>query len=241
MITLLNKKILIAGASSGIGKSTAIILDELGASLILTSRNSCQLEETLSILKGDSHRSFVCDYTKESDRKTLIGQIPQLDGFVYSIGVHSLLPIKFIDESEIERNFNPGFNAAVLFMSLLLKNKKFNTHSSIVFVSSVLAKYSKTGCSMYSATKAALDAYVRTLAIEIAAKKIRANIVSPGFIHGEMLDKTIEIAGNEYVKTLEAFHPLGFGYPKDVAHSISFLLSDKASWITGTVLQMGVV
>jgi len=242
MTTFKNKTILISGASSEIGRATAAVLSQQGATLILTGRNEQTLSELYENLKVDYHQIIQADICLETGRKNITDNVSRIDGFVFSVGAHSLLPAQFITQKEINENLIPGFEALVLLIAGLLKEKRFSREgASMVFVSSVLANYARAGCSMYSATKAAMEAYARTLATELASKKIRVNMVAPGFLKGSMLDKSAEMAGLDSMKIIEQFHPLGFGYPSDVAKSISFLLSDDAKWITGTTLKMGVL
>jgi NAD(P)-dependent dehydrogenase (short-subunit alcohol dehydrogenase family) len=242
MTTFKDKTILLAGASSEIGRATASVLSQQGATLILTGRNEQTLSELNESLHMGNHQTIQADIVHEADRKNITNKISLIDGFVFSVGAHSLLPAQFITKKDISENLTPGFEALVLLVAGLLKEKKFSREgAAMVFVSSVLANYARVGCSMYSATKAAMEAYARTLALELAPKQIRVNMVAPGFIRGSMLDKSSEIAGSDSIKMIEQLHPLGFGYPSDVAKSISFLLSDDAKWITGTTLKMGVL
>ncbi len=242
MISLKDKTVLVAGATSGIGKATAIVLSNLEANIILLARNEQTLRDVKNILPKGEHKIISADITNEDHRQMIVEGIPQLDGFVFSVGVHSLVPAQFIDAKEISNNMLPGFESLVLLVAKMIKQKKFSSEgASMVFVSSVLAQYARAGCSMYSATKAALEAYAKTIAIELAPKKIRVNTVAPGFVRSEMLDKSTELAGKETMKTIENLHPLGFGYPSDVAKSIAFLISDESKWITGSTLKMGVI
>jgi len=242
--TLTDKTILVTGASSGLGKQTAITASRLGARIVITGRNTEKLDETFQTLDpgyvSDGHLQIMADLTVQSDIDTLADQLPLLNGVVFSVGISDLLPAKFITKTDLAKNFSICFDSAVLLIAALQKKKKLQSqHCSIVFISSISTRYPFVGGAMYISTKAALEAYARVLMLELLPRGIRVNCIAPGFVKGPMLDQIQEKISKETVAKIEERQPLGLGDPEDVANTIAFYLSDASKWITGTNLILG--
>lgn len=236
---LKDKAIFITGASSGIGKQIAQSVAEAGGKVIITGRNENRLQETYKLLKGDGHQFLYADLTVEEDIRKLINALPQLDGIVHSAGVTSHFPAKFIGTKQIDETFNINLYAPVLLMKLILSKKLLKDSASVVFLSSVAAKYPYFGGSLYTASKLALEGYCKTLALELSVKKIRTNCLAPAMVKTSMLEKTEETISKETLDKFQSVHPLGFGKPEDVANAAVFLLSDASRWITGQNIILG--
>lgn len=237
---LTGKTILVTGASSGLGKQCAITASEQGASVIITGRHEERLQDTLGKLSGTGHKMFIADLTVQNDISTLVDQLPELNGVVYSTGISDLAPARFIKSEDISRTFNISYNASVLLTSQLLAKKKLVKNScSLVFISTISTKYPFVGGTMYISAKAALESYARVLALELAPKGIRSNSLSPAFVKTPMLDDTAEKYSDEAVRKIEAQQLLGLGEPEDVANVVAFFLSDAARWITASNLILG--
>ncbi len=240
--SLENKRILITGASSGIGRQTAIEASSLGAKLIITGRNKERLQETLSLCKKGNHKAIIADLEKQDQIKEFIYQVDtKLDGIVHSAGAVNFLPAKFINENNIYEMMDINYKSAVLLNSFLLRKKRFNEKASMVFISSIASAFPVYGGGLYAVSKAALEAYSRTLAIEIAKKKMRSNCLLPTFVETKLLDNTKETVSANSIERLKQLLPLGIGYPIDVANTCIFLLSDESRWITGQNIKMGVI
>jgi NAD(P)-dependent dehydrogenase (short-subunit alcohol dehydrogenase family) len=237
MIELKNKTILVTGASSGIGRATAQLCDSLGANLIITGRNSDELNKTKSLLKNKCD-SFVADLSSEEEINQLISKLSNIDGFVHCAGMINPLPVKFLKSKHIDELFKINFSSAVLLSSGLLAAKKINENASVVFISSVSAEHPYTGGALYTASKSALEAFARGLALETSSKKIRVNTVAPALVRTKILEQSEQIYSKEEIEEIESRYPLGIGEPIDVANAIAFLLSNSSKWITGTIIHM---
>lgn len=236
---LTGKSILVTGASSGLGKHTAISLSEREAKVFITGRNPDRLQETLNLLKGEGHTSFPADLTDEKQIEEMAKEIFPLDGVVHFAGITSHMPARLIGIKQITEVFGVNFLAPVLLTRHLISKRKINKNASIIFISSIATKLPYFGGGIYISSKTALEGYARTLALELAPDRIRVNVISPAVIHTAMLDKTAETISDEGLEKLRAVHPLGFGSPDDVAGMASFLLSDRSRWITGENIRMG--
>lgn len=237
---LSGKTILITGASSGLGRQTAITASEFGASVVITGRDASRLDQTFHSLKGEGHLQFLADLTVQSDIDKLVAQLPVLNGVVHSTGISDLAPARFITAETISKTFRISFDASVLLTAGLLGKKKLVKNScSIVFISSISTRYPFVGGAMYISAKAALEAYARVLALELAPKGIRVNCVAPAFVRTPMLDETAANYSQEAVNMIEARQILGLGDPEDVANSIIYYLADASKWVSGTSLVLG--
>ena len=236
--SLEGKTILITGASSGIGKATAIECSKMGANVIITARNEAKLIQVMTELEGEGHQMFLCDLSKETDIDKMVAELPDVQGVINNAGYTKILPVQFINTDELNSIFQVNTVAPMLLLQKLLKKKKIKKGASIVFTSSLAGLGCCTvGNSMYSATKGAISAFIRCVALELAPKKIRVNAVCPAMVDTGILDSgTIT---KEQLSTELNNYPLGrFGNPSDIALAMVYLLSDASSWITGDNLVL---
>jgi len=234
--SLQGKTILITGASSGIGKETAIIAAGMGAKTLISGRNEPRLRATLDELEGVGHSLQIADLTIQNEVDTLVREMPLLDGVVLSSGITKTLPFKFISINELDQVMQVNFSAPVLLLSKLLKSKKLNKGCSIVFISSIGGNFiGAKGNGMYSASKGAINAIQRVLTVELAPQKIRVNNVSPGMVRTEMWASSTTFTAEQIEEDAKKY-PLGYGEPSDVANGIVYLLSDASKWVTGISL-----
>lgn len=237
---LSGKTILVTGASSGLGRQTAITASEFGAKVVITGRDKKRLDETYHSLKGEGHLQFLADLTVQYELDQLVAALPVLNGVVHSTGISDLSPARYITAETIAKTFRISFDASVLLTAGLLGKKKMaKGNCSIVFISSISTRYPFVGGAMYISAKAALEAYARVLALELAPKKIRVNCVAPAFVRTPMLDETAANYSQEAVNMIEARQILGLGDPEDVANSIVYYLSDASKWVSATSLVLG--
>lgn len=233
------KRILITGASSGIGRSCALKLSEEGAELILVGRD----QSTLAIA-GVEHRvrGFTADLSSESAVKETLGRIKKdvgpVDGLVLAAGLHVFRPLLMESYGDLARLFSVNVQGSLGVLALMLRNRLLARSSSVVFFSSAASSKGSPGAVAYAASKGALEASTRSLALELASQKIRVNAVAPGVVTTPMSEEMLGKLTTEQVDMLRARHPLGFGKPEDVAGAVMFLLSEEARWITGVVLPV---
>ncbi len=231
--SLEGKTILITGASSGIGRATAVVCSELGARVIVTGRNEYRLAETYGMLAGEGHQQVICDLLNQEQIEDLVSLLPEIHGFASNAGTTIISPIQFIKESNFSKLLQVNTISPILLVQKLLKKKLLKKGSSVVFTSSMAALGKVTsGNSMYSASKGAISAFMQNAALELSTKGIRVNAVCPGMtdtplIHGENFTQ-------EQLDEDASKYPLGYGQPEDIACGIAYLLSDAAKWVTGT-------
>lgn len=233
------KRILITGASSGIGKEVAVLAAEFGAELIITGRNIDRLKQTFSLLKPDNHKVIVADLTNKEDIERLVVQTGKIDGLVHSAGIAAYMPVQFIGENNVDEMLKINYIAPVLLTAKIMRKKNINNGGSIVFLSSIITRFPVFGAALYASSKSALEGFAKTLAVEVGPKKIRSNCLSPTFVETSMLDGARQIVNNEGIDQYKKYLPLGFGTPVNVANSVVYLLSDHSSWITGENIKLG--
>jgi len=238
--SLLGKTILITGASSGIGATTAIECSKMGASVIITGRDDVRLEETYQALIPNEmgHMKIAADLTKEEDLENLVQSLPLLDGCVNNAGIVGLVPTPFLSMEKIAKMQQINLNVPMLLTKLLVKKKKLKNPSSIVFTSSVAGVFRVSmGNAIYATTKCGIDAFMRTAALELAAKGIRCNSVNPAMVETRILNRG-QLTPEQYELDRQRYPLKRYGKPEDVAWGIIYLLSDASSWVTGTALKL---
>lgn len=235
--SLAGKTILVTGASSGIGRAIAIACAQLGANVVLTGRNVSRLEETLSMMCDVSKHCIIpADLTIAEQRSALAGQVPVLDGVVHCAGIGSRVLCKMLEEQDVSRVMQANFEAPVLLQAELLREKKIAKEASIVFIASAAATMPSVGNAIYSASKAAIIAYAKCLAQELANRKIRVNCISPAMV---WTDLALVGATEEQLREAEQNYPLKrYAQPEDIAGLAIYLLSDSSNWVTGSNYEM---
>lgn len=230
---LTNKTILITGASSGIGRATAVECAKLGAKCIITARNSARLQETYRLLDGENHCIVEADLTNAEERDLLIQKLPVIDGFVNNAGISITKLISFVNQGDLDSVFATNTFAPFLLTKGLLKKKKISKGGSVVIMSSLAAMKESYGNAVYGMTKAAIMSFAKYCALEVGNKLIRVNSIHPGMVCTEMLDGLV--FSNEEIEAERKKYPLQrFGKPEEIAWMIVYLLSDASNWVTGS-------
>ncbi len=230
------KAILITGAASGIGRATALLCAQMGAQVTITDLNEEALRDTFNSLAGEGHTMVVANLTSDEDLTRLVDGLPKLDGVVCNAGIIKTLLVQFAEKADIERIFDINTVAPMYLTKLLLENKRLKKEASIVFTSSMGGVYNgAVGNGLYGASKAALNGFVKSLALEVASRGIRVNTVNPGITETNIYNNTSITP--EHLEQEKAHYPLRrFGKPEEIANAIVFLLSDASKWMTGSSL-----
>lgn len=230
--SLEGKTILVTGASSGIGRTTAIECSKMGAICVITGRSEERLNETLSHLIGDGHVCIAADISTQEGIDKLISEIPMLDGVVNNAGISTSKPISFYKQSDIERIFQTNAFAPMLVIKSILKKKKINSGGSIVFTSSTAAFMSSFGNGIYGSSKAAVMSYMHYCAKELAEKGIRANAIHPAMIDTPLIHDAA-FSEADMQADMQRYPLKRYGRPEEVAYMMIYLLSDASAWVTG--------
>ena len=241
IFNLKNKNIIVTGASSGIGWQCAITFSQLGANVILISRNKERLKETYNKLEKGNHLIISLDITEydklEEIINTAVEKIGKISGLVHSAGVEMTMPLRSMQSSYYEKMFSVNVIAGFELAKIISKKKYIDKYgASFVFISSVMGILGQPGKVAYCASKGALISGAKAMALELASKNIRVNCILPGVVETEMSSRMFQGLSEESKKEIINVHPLGLGKPEDIAKACAFLLSDAARWITGTNL-----
>jgi NAD(P)-dependent dehydrogenase (short-subunit alcohol dehydrogenase family) len=228
------KRILVTGASSGLGRAIAIGCSQRGATIVATGRDELRLSETMGALCGIGHISICADLNKAEDRDQVTLLAGSIHGLVHAAGIAALAPVRQASAAHIEAQMGTNFVSPMLLTQNLLQRNAIQAGGAILFISSIAAHVGVRGVGAYSATKAALEAAARCLSMEVAKKNIRVNCLAPGEVRTPLFDASMNTTGN-LAGTL-ASYPLGLGLPEDVANAAIFFLSPASRWVTGTTL-----
>lgn len=235
--SLEGKTILVTGASSGIGRCTAIECSKMGARLVITGRNNDRLKETFDQLQGEGHISIVADMTCYEDIERIVNDVPALDGLSNNAGITKVVMVKHLRGTDLNNILNTNTISPIFLTQLLVRKKKLNKNASIVFTSSLSGNYCvHYGESMYAASKGAISGFAKGAALDLSSSRIRVNCVCPGIVRTNIFNGVLT---EEELEAKQQYFPLKrFGEPSDVAYAIIYFLSDASCWVTGAELKI---
>lgn len=234
--TLEHKTIIVTGASSGIGKATAIECSRMGATVVVTGRNEERLNQTLAELEGDGHLAIVADLSTEEGINVLVDQCPQIDGLVNNAGSTIMVPTQFISREKLMQVLEVNTVAPIMLTQQLLKKKKLGKGASVVITDSISGvKIASPGNVLYSTSKSAINGFVKNAALDLASKNIRVNAVCPGMIDTHILDNG-SVTAEDVEADMKKYPLRRYGKPEEVAYAIIYFLSDASGFTTGANL-----
>ena len=229
-----NKTVAIVGAGGGLGTACVRLCRASGARIVPCGRNA----ERLLPLAEAGLEPAVVDMQLPEAFETWATALPMLDGLVFASGIALSRPFSMTDASHWEQIMQVNVTGPMLASRAVLRAKRLNRGGSVVFIGSIAALRGAVGYTAYSASKGALLAGTRGLALELAPKGFRANVLSPGLIATpmviELARQQTQVEANRY----NARYPLGPGTPEDVAQAVRFLVSDASRWMTGQNLVL---
>jgi 3-oxoacyl-[acyl-carrier protein] reductase len=241
---LKGKVAVVTGASKGIGAEIARQLAAEGAAVVVNFASSKEdANRVVADIVGKGGRAVAVDanMSKEADIKKLFAEAREkfgrLDILVNNAGVYEFAPLENVTPELFHKMFD--LNVLGLLLASREALKYFGKEGgSIINISSVAARSAPPSTSVYSATKAAVDAITRSLSQELGPRRVRVNSVNPGMVETEGLHAT-GIAASDFRKQLESQTPLGrIGQPRDIAPAVAFLASDESSWLTGETIYV---
>ena len=233
--SLAGKKILVTGASSGIGKAIAIECSKMGGEMCVTARNEERLTATMEALDGprELHNMILADLTNQEELENLVAQMDNIDGLVLCSGMGMTFPVQFCTRDKFDKIFDVNLFAPIELLRLLYKKKKLKKSASVVVIASIGGPRRITpGNAVYGASKVALNAVMKYSAREFSARMIRVNSILPGMVETPLIRRGT-ITEEQYQKDMETYPLKRYGKPEDIAYAAIYLLSNASDWVTG--------
>ena len=242
LLNVKDRRYLVTGAASGIGRATTLLLSEMGAKVLLVDINEENLQKVQAECKGETDL-LVLDLTDvnaiKGAIKDKVATFGKLNGFVHCAGLPYIAPLKVVNPEKTERLYKLNTYAAIELAKVCSSKQVYvGEAGSFVLISSVYGLVGSAANVGYAMSKGAIVAITKSLAMELVNNGIRVNCVAPGFIKTPMAKKVDGMMDESYDERLNALHPMGLGEPGDIANAILFLFSDMSKWMTGTVLNV---
>ena len=232
------RKVVVTGATSGIGEAIAAALCRCNARVLLVGRNADKLSQAAAKLPVSAVETIRIDLSDVASINSRIREATKesgpLYGLCHSAGVVETRPLSAFKQSSFQEMMNVNLTAGIELAKVICRRDVMTPGGgSVLFLSSIYSRVGIPGQIGYSATKGAVYAAARAMAIELARSSVRVNTLSPGLVRTPMTEGALAKLPAGHVAQLEDAHPLGFGTPEDVAHAAVFLLAPQSRWITG--------
>lgn len=231
-----NKNVVVTGGTTGIGFATAKAFISAGANVWITGRTAGNLEKAVEDIGSPNLKIVVSDTSNLTGiaalEKAIDASGSKIDVLFLNAGIAVFAPIEQATEADFDAQFNTNVKGPYFTVQQLMPHMADG--ASVLFTSSTVATAANLGASIYSATKGALNKIAQIAANELASRKIRVNIVSPGPILTPGLEKAVPEGAKDQLSAATAMQRLG--HPDEVAKTVLFLASDAASFISGTEL-----
>lgn len=222
------RTVAVVGASGGIGGACFDRLQQEGANVIACGRNS----EKLSTLASTNCVQLV-DIRSPESLASWAAALPALDGVVFASGISLVRPLHLLSSDALADLLQVNVSGPLLAVKELLRGRKLKRGAAVVFIGSIAANRGSVGYTAYSASKGALSAAARPLALELASQGVRVNVVEPGLVETEMASEARRTESIVATASYASRYPLGPGLPMDVAAVVAFLCAPGSRWITG--------
>jgi len=233
------KRVLVTGASSGLGRATTIAMARHGATVVACGRDRARLEATLSECPGDGHAMSLGDLTQDEAIDAAADKAGKVDGIVHCAGISIPTPLRLAKREFVESVFRTNYMAPIMLTQRMLAKGRVSKGGSILFLASSAAYRGVAGTGIYAGSKGALVATTRCIALETAKHGIRVNCLAPDLVETPLIETSGTLQGSgEWLDMQRKLHPLGLGKPEDVANAAIYFLSDASRWVTGTSLLM---
>ncbi len=233
------RTVLVTGASSGLGRATAEMVARCGGRVIALGRDEARLRTTVDSLVGAQHLAVASALGGMDEAAALAARLATeaggLDGVFHAAGAELVLPARLIKDRHVDEVFGAAVNGALGLGKAVAKAGVMKDGGAVVLMSSVAAGRGRPGMTVYAAAKAAVEGLTRSLACELAPRRIRVNAIAAGGVQTEMHGRLARGMTEAALQGYGAAHPLGFGAPADVASVALFLLSPASAWVTGAV------
>ncbi len=230
------KNVVITGGTTGIGLATAKAFINAGANVWITGRNAENLQKAAGEINSPNLKTVLADTSKSADisvlEKAVAANGAPLDVLFLNAGIGKFAPIEQATEADFDAQFNTNVKGHFFTLQKLIPH--LANGAAVIFTSSTVATASNSGTSIYAATKGALNKIAQVAANELADRKIRVNIVSPGPVQTPGLEKAVPAEAKPLLAAATALQRVGD--PDEIAKTVLFLASDDASFITGTEL-----
>lgn len=239
---LSGRRMLVTGASAGIGRATAVMLSRLGARVVLNGRDAGRLAETAAQLAGSGHAVAPFDL---SDLDAVPGWVKGLavehgafDGIAHCAGIQTLRPIRIFSAGFFDEVMRANLGSALALARGLRQKGCHAERAAIALIASTAATAASPGNVVYAASKGGIIAATKGLAVELLGDGIRVNCVVPSIVETELIERGRQKLTDEQYEHLRRLQPLGFGHPNDIAHMIAYLLADTSRWMTGSIVTV---